>query len=73
MLQEKISNDLCSLNPKEMKATLSIFMEIDTKTSKVINKKIKKTYIKSKARLTYDEVAEIIINIGNDCNRSLPK
>ncbi|MCK9272330.1 ribonuclease R [Candidatus Gracilibacteria bacterium] len=73
MLPEKISNDLCSLNPKEMKATLSIFMEIDAKTSKVINKKIKKTYIKSKARLTYDEVAEIIINIGNDCNRSLPK
>lgn len=60
MLPEKISNDLCSLNPKEMKATLSIFMEIDAKTSKVINKKIKKTYIKSKARLTYDEVADVL-------------
>lgn len=62
MLPEKISNDLCSLNPREMKATLSIFLEIDAQTSKVLNKKIKKTYIKSRARLTYDEVAEIIEN-----------
>ncbi|EKE28647.1 MAG: hypothetical protein ACD_3C00036G0003 [uncultured bacterium (gcode 4)] len=60
MLPKDISDDLCSLNPKTPKATLSIFMVIDSKNWKVLSKKIKETLIHSKARLTYDEVWEYL-------------
>ncbi len=60
MLPSELSNWLCSLHPGEPKATLSIIMEIDKDSSKVVNKKIVESFIKSKARLTYDEVWGII-------------
>ncbi|MDD2486824.1 MAG: ribonuclease R [Candidatus Gracilibacteria bacterium] len=60
MLPEKLSNNLCSLNPHEQKATLSIIMEIDAANGKVLNRKILESFIKSKARLTYDEVSKIV-------------
>ncbi|EKE29733.1 MAG: hypothetical protein ACD_2C00110G0008 [uncultured bacterium (gcode 4)] len=60
MLPKDISDDLCSLNPKTPKATLSILMVIDASNGKVLSKKIKETLIHSKARLTYNEVWEYL-------------
>lgn len=62
MLPEKISNDLCSLNTNWYKATLSIILVIDGKNWKVISKNIFESVITNKARLTYDEVEEVIKN-----------
>jgi ribonuclease R len=59
MLPEKISNELCSLRPKEDKLTFSVIFEIDA-TAKVLNYEIAKTIIHSNRRYTYEEVQEII-------------
>ncbi len=55
MLPENISNGICSLSENNLRLTLSCFMEITTR-GKVVNYDIQKSFIKSCARLTYDEV-----------------
>lgn len=59
MLPEKLSNDLCSLNPNTKKLTLTCEMIIDT-TWNVLSKKVYESVISSKFRLTYREVQEIL-------------
>lgn len=59
MLPEKLSNDLCSLNPHSKKLTLSCEMIIDM-NGKVISKKVYESMISSHFRLTYREVQEIL-------------
>ena len=61
MLPHLLSNDLCSLNPSELKLTLSCNMVLDM-DAKVISHEIKKSYIISKKRLTYDEVNHYLKN-----------
>ncbi len=58
MLPETISNGICSLSEGVLRLTMSCFMEINAR-GKVVNHDIKKSYIKSTARLTYDEVNDI--------------
>jgi ribonuclease R len=58
MLPESISNGICSLSEGVLRLTMSCFMEIDAR-GKVISYDIRKSYIKSTARLTYDEVNDI--------------
>ena len=58
MLPHLLSNDLCSLNPHEMKLTLSCMMVLDM-NGKVVSYDIQKTFIESKRRLTYDEVNQL--------------
>ena len=59
MLPEKLSNDLCSLNPNTKKLTLTCEMIIDNIWN-VISKKVYESVISSKFRLTYKEVQEIL-------------
>lgn len=59
MLPHKLSNDLCSLNPYEEKLTLSCEMEIDC-NGEVKKYNISESIIKTKYRMTYDDVNEII-------------
>src|SRR6185437_11755971 len=59
MLPEKISNELCSLRPKEDKYTFSVIFKINNK-GKLKDYWIGKTFIHSDHRFNYDEVQEII-------------
>jgi ribonuclease R len=61
MLPKQLSNGVCSLNPDEDKLTLSVFMEINQK-GEVVNSSIEETIIKSKARMVYTDVSDILEN-----------
>lgn len=55
MLPEKLSNGICSLNPGEIRLTVTAKMTID-KNGKVIDNVFYESYIKSDKRLVYDDV-----------------
>ncbi|MBR1868325.1 MAG: ribonuclease R [Clostridia bacterium] len=59
MLPEKLSNGVCSLNEGVTRLTLSCVMEIDH-SGEIVDRKICKSYIKSKKRLTYSQVQSMI-------------
>ena len=59
MLPKELSNGICSLNPNVERLALSVFMKID-KTGAVIESEICESVIKSKFRLNYDEVLEVL-------------
>ena len=61
MLPKQLSNGVCSLNPDEDKLTLSVFMEINDKGD-VVYSTIEETIIKSKARMVYTDVSDILEN-----------
>lgn len=55
MLPEKLSNGICSLNPGEVRLTVTAKMTIDKK-GKVLDNIFSKSYIRSDKRLVYDDV-----------------
>ncbi len=55
MLPEKLSNDICSLNPDQVRLTVSCIMEID-RQGQIVSADISRTVIRSHARLTYTQV-----------------
>lgn len=59
MLPKKLSNGICSLNPKVNRLTMSVLMEIDN-TGKVVNHEIFESVIKTKERMTYRDVSDIL-------------
>lgn len=59
MLPEKLSNDVCSLNPKEDKLAFSCFMEI-APNGKLVDYSIEETVIHSNKRFTYEQAQEVI-------------
>ncbi len=59
MLPEKLSNNVCSLRPKEDKLCYSAIFEID-KDAKVISEWYGRTVIHSDHRFTYEEAQEVI-------------
>ena len=61
MLPRKLSNGVCSLNPNEIKLTLSCTMEIDSQ-GKVVDYEIYESFIKTKYRMTYTDVADVLEN-----------
>lgn len=61
MLPKSLSNGICSLNPQVERLTLSCFMEIN-KNGKVVNHEIRETVIKTKERMTYTDVSDILEN-----------
>lgn len=61
MLPHQLSENICSLQPDKQRLTISVLMHF-TKNGKLLNYKIFKSIIKSKARLTYNIVQEILDN-----------
>lgn len=55
MLPETLCNGVCSLRPKEKRAAVACFIEIDY-DGNILKYDFKRAYIKSAARLTYKEV-----------------
>lgn len=59
MLPEQLSNGICSLNPKQDRLTISLVMSIDER-GEVTDYQFYKAVIRTKARMTYDEVCKIL-------------
>jgi len=58
MFPEKISNEVCSLRPREDKLTMSVLLTID-KNGQVISSEFCPSVIHTEERLTYDSVFKI--------------
>ncbi len=59
MLPERLSNGLCSLNPRVDRLVLSALLELDAK-GRVVSAEFAKGVIRSAHRMTYTEVARLI-------------
>ncbi len=70
MLPERLSNDLCSLNPNEDKYTFSAIFTFDHKF-KIASEWFGKTIIHSKRRFTYEEAQERLESGEGDLAKEL--
>ncbi|MBW1645129.1 MAG: ribonuclease R [Deltaproteobacteria bacterium] len=70
MLPEELSNGICSLRPGEDRLTLTVIMEFDRR-GKRTGESFCPSVINSKARLTYDLVADILE--GRRQGRQIPQ
>ena len=61
MLPEKLSNDVCSLNPKEDKLVFSVYVSFDNNFN-IKSSRISKSLINSNERFSYAEAQHIIEN-----------
>ncbi len=59
MLPEKLSNDVCSLNPKEDKLVFSVYVSFDNNFN-IKRSRISKSLINSNERFSYEEAQHII-------------
>lgn len=59
MLPERLSTDICSLRPKEMRRTFSVLMEIDRKGD-VVRTEFHPSLIQTAERMTYTSVFKIL-------------
>jgi ribonuclease R len=68
MLPEKLSNQVCSLNPKVDRLTMSVVMEVDDR-GKVTNAEFCRSVIRSNERMTYTDVSKILIDQDEELKR----
>ena len=63
MLPERLSNSICSLNPRVDRLTFSVDIEIDRR-GRFVDRKVYKSVIRTKERMTYTDVNAILISAG---------
>ncbi|WP_180337981.1 ribonuclease R [Fructilactobacillus sanfranciscensis] len=68
MLPRRLSNGICSLNEGELRLCMSCDMEI-TPQGKVVKSRVHPSVMRSKARMTYNAVNEIIENKDADTRK----
>ena len=68
MIPKKLSNGICSLNPQVDRLTITCTMEFNSE-GLVVNHEIYPSVIKTKARMTYDDVTAILT--GNSRLRAI--
>lgn len=61
MIPHRLSNGICSLNPKVDRLTLSCEMEVD-KNGQVVHHEIFQSVIKTTERMTYSDVNKILVD-----------
>ena len=61
MLPERLSNDICSLKPNELRLTVSVLMEFSSNGEK-INYELFESIISSNERMTYEDVKKILVD-----------
>ncbi|MGH9847589.1 MAG: ribonuclease R family protein, partial [Blastocatellia bacterium] len=59
MLPERLSNGICSLNPKVDRLTMSALMEVDGR-GRVVKYDLRETVIRSNERMTYTDVNKLL-------------
>ena len=59
MLPERLSNGICSLNPRVDRLTLSVFMEIDPK-GRFVDQRLCRSVIRTRERMTYTNVNALL-------------
>jgi ribonuclease R len=64
MLPERLSNGICSLNPRVERLTFSVDIEID-KQGRFVGRKVYKSVIRTKERMTYTNVNAILVGLGH--------
>ncbi len=60
MLPERLSNNICSLRPREDRLALTVFIDYQLEPFKRLDHEILPSVINSNYRLTYDEVREML-------------
>ncbi|MFP5264972.1 MAG: ribonuclease R [Blastocatellia bacterium] len=68
MLPERLSNGICSLNPRADRLTMSAMMELD-RAGRVVDYRLAPSVIHSRERMTYTAVNEILTNPAGDAAR----
>ena len=63
MLPERLSNGICSLNPRVDRLTFSVDIEIDRK-GRFVDRKVYRSVIRTKERTTYTNVNAYLVNEG---------
>jgi len=63
MLPERLSNGICSLNPRVERLTFSVDIEIDRR-GRFVSRKPYKSVIRTRERMTYTNVNAILISTG---------
>jgi len=63
MLPERLSNGICSLNPRVERLTFSVDIEIDKK-GRFVDRKVYRSVIRTKERMTYTLVNAFLVNEG---------
>src|SRR5712691_10474152 len=61
MLPERLSNGICSLNPRVERLTFSVDIEIDRK-GRFVDRKVYRSVIRTKERMTYTNVNAFLIS-----------
>ena len=65
MLPERLSNGICSLNPRVDRLTFSAAIEIDSR-GRFVDRKVYKSVIKTKERMTYTDVNAIVQELNGE-------